>query len=66
MWVKGGSSNLSLAFILFFKARVEFKSSEFNHSVSTLPSNKPVRANVLSKAASAFLKSRVFAGLPSC
>lgn len=66
MWVKGGSSNLSLIFILFFKAQVEFKSSEFNHSVSTLQSKKPIRANVFSKAASAFLKSKMIAGLPSC
>lgn len=66
MWVKGGSSNLSLVFILFFKAQVEFKSSEFNHSISTLQNNKPVRANVFSEAASAFLKSRMKARLPSC
>lgn len=65
MWVKGGSSSLSLVFILFFKAQVEFKNCGFNHCGSTLQGNKPVRANVFSKAASAFLKSWVIAGLPA-
>lgn len=66
MWVKGGSSNLSLVFILFFKVQAEFKSSEFNHSASTLQTNKPVRANVFSKVASAFLRSSGILGLPGC
>lgn len=44
MRVKRGSSNLSLVFILFCSAQVEFKSSEFNHSKSTLWHNKPIRA----------------------
>lgn len=63
---QGGSSNLSLVFILFFKAQVEFKSSEFNHSISAFRSNEPIRANVFSEAAPAFLKSEMIAGLPSC
>ena len=46
MWVKGRSSNLSLIFILFSKAQVEFTSPELNHGISLLPNNKPVRANM--------------------
>lgn len=46
MWVKGRSSNLSLIFILFSKAQVEFTSPELNHGISLLPNNKPVRADM--------------------
>lgn len=66
MWVKGRRSNLFLVFILFFKVQVEFTSSELNHGISILSNEKPVRANMFSKAASSLPKSKTIAGLLSC
>lgn len=65
MWVREEVQIFLSSSFLFFKMRVEFKSSEFNHSISTLQSNKPIRVNVFSEAASVFLKSKMIAGLPS-
>lgn len=66
MWVREEVQTFLLSSFCFSRCGL---SSRALSSITTSPlfgEKKPIRANVFSEAASAFLKSKMIAGLPSC